>query len=48
MAEARQSRTSPNRATSPEYLRAGEPIALSSTSAAPTIVTPARDRVTAV
>ncbi len=37
-----------NRATNPEYLRVGETIAFSTTSAPPTIVTPDRDRVTAV
>ena len=36
------------RATSPEYRRVGESIALPSTPAPPTIVTRARERVTAV
>jgi len=43
-----QPRASPNRAINPEYLRVGELIAFSNTSALPTIVTPERERVTAV
>jgi hypothetical protein len=37
-----------NRATNPVYLRVGETIAFATTSGPPTIVTPDRDRVTAV
>jgi hypothetical protein len=37
-----------NRATNPVYLRVGETMAIATTSAPPTIVTPDRDRVTAV
>lgn len=41
-------RASPSRAINPEYRRVGEAIAVSKTSAPPMIVTPERERVTAV
>lgn len=43
-----QPRASRNLAINPEYLRVGEVIAFSSTSTPPAIVTPERERVTAV